>query len=289
MPASPPAASSFDRPIFLLSSPRSGSTLLFETLRKAPRAYSIGGESHALIETVPGLHPAQRGWSSNRLTAADLTPAIAAELAHRFRFNLHDRDGQPAPAAASVRMIEKTPKNSLRVPFFHTLFPDAVFVFLYRDWRQTLASMIDAWTSGRFATYPRLPGWTPPAWSLLLVPGWEMLRGLPLPEIVARQWSTTLDLLLDDLEALPASTIAALDYDDLIATPDITIRALSSAVGLDWDVSLGRTLPLSPTTLTTPDAQKWRRHERDLAAIEPLVAATDTRARAFLKRYAIGD
>ena len=283
-----PVAAGFDRPIFLLSSPRSGSTLLFQTLRKAPCAYSIGGESHTLIETVPGLHPAQRGWHSNRLTAADLTPAVAEELARRFRFNLVDRDGRRAPPSGRVRMIEKTPKNSVRVPFLHTLFPDAAFIFLYRDWRQTIASIIEAWASGRFVTYPRLPDWPPPAWSLLLVPGWEALRGRPPAEIAARQWSTALDMLLDDLESRPAATIAALDYDDLVAAPDDTMRALCAAVDLGWDVDLGCDLPLSPTTLTRPDAEKWRRHERAILAMEPLVAETDARARAFMARYAIG-
>ena len=64
-----------DRPIFILSSPRSGSTLLFQTLAQAPAVFSIGGESHGLIEQIPGLHPRERGWTSNRLVAAD-APAV---------------------------------------------------------------------------------------------------------------------------------------------------------------------------------------------------------------------
>ena len=47
----------FDRPVFILSPPRSGSTLLFETLARAPGVYTIGGESHRIFESVPTLHP----------------------------------------------------------------------------------------------------------------------------------------------------------------------------------------------------------------------------------------
>ncbi|MDB5480941.1 MAG: hypothetical protein JWO83_1994, partial [Caulobacteraceae bacterium] len=43
----------FDRPIFIVSPPRSGSTLLFETLMKAPGLATVGGESHALMESIP--------------------------------------------------------------------------------------------------------------------------------------------------------------------------------------------------------------------------------------------
>ena len=58
-----------DRPVFVVSSPRSGSTLLFETLARARELFTIGGESHRVIEAIPGLHPRDRDWSSNRLEA----------------------------------------------------------------------------------------------------------------------------------------------------------------------------------------------------------------------------
>src|SRR5947209_1566962 len=62
-----------ERPIFIVSTPRSGSTLLFETLEQAPGLYTTGQESHWAIEDIPGLSPPERGWSSNRLTAEDAT------------------------------------------------------------------------------------------------------------------------------------------------------------------------------------------------------------------------
>lgn len=283
----PMHAAGFERPVFLLSSPRSGSTLLFQTLIRAPDAYSIGGESHALLETVPGLHPAQRGWSSNRLLADDLTPAIGAEITKRLRANLRDRHGHAAPSCGRVRLIEKTPKNSIRVPFLRALFPDALCVFLYRDWRQTLSSMIEAWTSGRFVTYPRLPQWPSPAWSLLLVPEWQRLKGRPVAEIVAHQWSTALTILLDDLEAIPSDRVVALDYQDLVATPDETMQRLATRLDLGWDLRLEGALPLSATTVSPPSADKWRRHEREILAVAPIVSTADARARAFLKRRAL--
>jgi hypothetical protein len=275
----------FDRPVFLLSSPRSGSTLLLKTMAQAPDALTIGGESHALIETIPGLHPFDRGWSSNRLEATDATPAIAGELRHRFAMTLRDRDGIPARGA--VRMVEKTPKNSLRVPFFDAIFPDALFVYLHRDVRQTLSSMIEAWSSGLFRTYPRLPDWPGTPWSLLLVPGWQDWRGLPLPEIVARQWAAVTSLLLDDLDRLPKERTMALAYDQLVATPRPTMEALSRAVGLGWDRPLDGNLPLSATTVTAPSAEKWRRHEAEIRAIWPIVEPVDTRARAWLEAHRI--
>ena len=154
MSAGAAAASSFrdklERPVFIVSTPRSGSTLLFETLAQAPGLYSTGQESHWLIEDTADFDPAKRGWSSNRLTADDARAEAVEDLSRGFYRDLRDRDGRPPQGP--VRMLEKTPKNALRVPFFNTAFPDGLFVYLYRDVRQTLASMMEAWASGGFRT-----------------------------------------------------------------------------------------------------------------------------------------
>src|SRR6185437_6093047 len=97
----------------------------------------------------------------------------------------------------------KTPKNALRTPFLAKVFPDARFIYLYRDPKQVLASMMEAWESGGFRTYPQLPDWKGLPWSMTLIPGWRDLIGKPLPEIVAVQWRTITGVLLDDLAALP--------------------------------------------------------------------------------------
>lgn len=273
----------FDRPVIVVSSPRSGSTLLFETLAQAPGLFSPGGESHWLIEDVPGLAPAERGWRSNRLTAEDATPERVEQLAAAFHGALRDRDGRPAQGR--VRMLEKTPKNALRVPFFDAAFPDALFVYLYRDVRQTLGSMIEAWASGAFATYPELPGWRGYPWSLLLVPGWEELSGQPLPAVVARQWTITTETLLDDLAGIPRGRVRALDHGEFLADPQPTMERLAGRLGLGWDRSLDAPLPLSRTTLSRPASDKWRRFESHIETVWPLVEKADARARDFLDSF----
>src|SRR4051794_17975713 len=94
---SPPPAGGFraqiEQPILIVSAPRSGSTLLFETLAKAPNLFTIGGESHQVIERVPALSMPARSWRSNRLDATDATGEVSEQLASNFHAALHDRDG----------------------------------------------------------------------------------------------------------------------------------------------------------------------------------------------------
>lgn len=273
----------FDRPIFIVSTPRSGSTLLFETLEQAPQLFTIGQESHWIIEDTADFDPAKRGWESNRLMAEDARPDAVETLAGAFYRELRDR-GRRA-AEGRVRMLEKTPKNALRVPFFAAAFPDSIFVYLYRDARETLASMMEAWASGAFQTYPRLPKWTGYPWSLLLVPGWRDLIGQPLPVVVAHQWTTTTNVLLDDVARIPGERLRVVEHDAFLRDPGATAAQLARSVGLDWDREIGSELPLSKTTVSQPRPDKWRRLEREIESVLPIVADADARAREFIGKF----
>ena len=267
----PPEQRRLQRPIIIVSPPRSGSSLLFETLAKAPGLFTVGGESHALIESVPALRPDHRGWPSNELRASDASAPMTTHLRRLFYANLRDRNGQGPPSHGPVRMLEKTPKNALRIPFLAEVFPDATFVYLYRDPRETISSMLDAWRSGRFVTYPDLPDWEGDPWSLLLTPEWRELIGRPLPEVVVDQWVRTTTKLLDDLEALDPERWCVTSYDRLVDDPASAIAQLCAHLGIEWDVELDERLPDSRHTLESPHPQKWRKNADELEAVwEPV-------------------
>lgn len=279
MPSVRGARARFDRPIFIVSSPRSGSSLLFETLTQAPGVFSIGGESHALIEGIDSLHPAANGWQSNGLGEADARPEVVEELASRFAAAARNREGV-SPKPGRFRFIEKTPKNSLRIPFLRAAFPDAFFIYLYRDERATISSMLEAWRSGRFLTYPELPGWSGQPWSLALVPGWQEWVSKPLAEVAVRQWAAVTDAVLDELEKLPDDAWCVASYDRLIADPQQEIQRLCKFVGIQWDRELAIPLPSSRHTLTPPDPAKWVANAALLEPYLPIAAQASERARA---------
>ena len=265
-----------DRPVFIVSPPRSGSTMLFEALARARDVFTIGGESHRVIESIPGLHPAARGWGSNRLDVTHASPDTVNALRRAFVAELRDREGR-RPTGASARLLEKTPKNALRVPFLAAAFPDATFVSLYRDPRETLSSMIEAWRSGMFVTYRDLPEWKGDLpWSMLLVPGWRELGEKSLPEIVAAQWATTTTTLLDDLEALDPDRWCVASYSRLVAEPAEELARIAGFCDLEWDVEIEGSLPIARHTVDAPAPEKWRRNaealERIWGEIDPVAA-----------------
>ncbi|HJQ37102.1 MAG TPA: sulfotransferase [Thermoanaerobaculia bacterium] len=271
-----------ERPVIILSLPRTGSTMLFDALAQSPTLYTIGGESHVVIEGMEQLRAERRGYESSRLTATDATPEVAATLTARFHAILRDRNN--VRAAGTVRMLEKTPRNALRVPFLDAVFPDALFLYLHRDPRSTISSMLDAWRSPWLATYPTLPGWRGHPWSMLLVPGWRELNGRPLAEIVAAQWATTTRILLDDLASIRSDRICATTYDALVAAPQRELERLCAFAGAAWDRVIPGRLPVSRTALTLPDQSKVARNEADLSIAMPLVEEVAAREQEWLER-----
>jgi hypothetical protein len=227
----PDYESLFDRPVIILAAPRSGSTLLFETLSEAPAVWTVGGESHQFIEGLRTLNPSYGMVESNRLLAENTNERITSMLRKR----------------------------------------GALYVYLYREPRANISSMMEAWRAGRWVTYPRLRGWNGMPWSLLLPPGWQKLDGRPLQEICAFQWATTNRIISEDLAKLPPERWMACHYEDLTADAERTARQICEFAGIDMDQHflnhLRAPLPLSRYTHTAPKAEKWRKNEAEINTV----------------------
>jgi LPS sulfotransferase NodH len=272
------------RPVFIVAAPRSGSTLLFETLAVAQDLFTLGGEAHALVEGIPQLRPGASNVESNRLAAEHAADEFADQIVSEILRGLRNSRGEPAAAAGPVRFLEKTPKNVLRIPFFDRIFPDACYIFLWRDPRDNISSIIEAWRSGQWKTYNGLPGFDGP-WSLLLPPGWRGLNGRPLQEIAAFQWESANRIALDDLAGLPRERWLPVRYEDLCADPTATIRRICEFAGIEVDRALAQhvaaPLPMSRYTLTPPAAGKWRNNQNLVERVLPSVQNTWNRLRSL--------
>ena len=275
------------RPVVIVSAPRAGSTLLAETLRELPQIWTIGGESHQILESLPSLTPRAKGYASNRLVAEDLTARMRTRLQAIFLGGMRDRKRRPYVKhrlGSPARFLEKTPRNVIRVPFLNALFPDALFVLLVRDPRQNVSSIMDAWQAGeRFVNLRKLPGWEAGEawkageWKLLLTSGWRALRAPSLADVAALQWSEANDLAIRDLEVVPADRKCTVDYDELVADPMTTLQRVCAFAGLSMDLEfrarLAGGLAHSSATVTPPRPDKWKKNEKAMESrMAPLLA-----------------
>ncbi len=280
----------FDRPVFIVAAPRSGSTMLFETLQKNIDFWSLGDESHSEFESIKELGIAAKHYTSNQLEAADLNETIGSKLIKKFLQKMHNIDGvnylqlPESQRPNRIRFLEKTPKNALRIPFLKALFPSAKFIYLQRAPESNIGSMIDAWQSQRFVTYSELPNWSG-SWSLLLPEGWQQQKGKNVVEIAAWQWQSANNRIMDTLEQLPEQDYCIIDYDQLLENREKTLKAIcnfsSVPFGPRMQSIIRGNLSLSKYTLTKPGKDKWKRYENTILAAKSIYADTASRMQNF--------
>lgn len=268
-------------PTLIVSAPRSGSNLLFELLTRQPEIWTIGGESHAIFNEFPHLRAENELLDSGCLGAGHADAGTRRLMRAVFVCLLRDMQRRLLHALktpgirGALNFVEKTPRNALNIPFLREVFPDARFVFLHRDPRACIASLVEAWTvglqTGRFVTFRDLPDWDRSAWCFLLPPGWRNMKGKTLPEIAAFQWSQSNRIVLDELQSLPRDRWTAVSYEALVDDPGAAQVQLCRFIDPEMQpVPVdGRTLPLSRTTLSPPHPDKWKKHRADIEALLP--------------------
>lgn len=267
----------FKQPIFIISAPRAGSTLLFETLAKFPDVWTIGEESHELIEDIPSLHPSSQNFESNALSEFHATKDVVQTLKQRFVRQLRNRNREDylkldaASRPNVIRFLEKTPKNVLRIPFLKTVFPDAKFIYLHRESKDNISSLLEGWRSLRFVAYRNLQNWAHRQWSFVLPHGWRELHSASLIEIAAYQWRACNETIETDLKKIPKSDWFKISYSDLVLHPKETLMQIAHFAELDKDCNiedlLSQTLPISRLTLSPPSVDKWRKYELELETV----------------------
>ncbi|MFC3051575.1 sulfotransferase family protein [Kordiimonas pumila] len=281
-------------PVIILSAPRSGSTLLFEQLAQHDPFWTIGGESHAVFRAFPHLKAENAELDSMTLTAAHADDATSDAMRRCFLYLLRSQQGvpylalPPAHRPPAFCFLEKTPRNALNIAFLLKVFPRARFLYLHRDPRQTVSSLIEAWTvglqTGRFVTFRDLPGWPLPAWCFVLPRGWQNMAGKPLAEIAAFQWAASNLAIMEGLKGLDRSRFTTLAYDQFIRDPKGALASATEALGVQvhgTQAPAAGALPLSRTTLSQPHAEKWRRHEAEIMALMPMLSSVMEQIEAF--------
>ncbi|HVF54451.1 MAG TPA: sulfotransferase [Actinomycetota bacterium] len=267
-------------PVFIIGAPRSGTSLLYSILRTSSRFAHWPGEAHEVWEA--DFHPALTGWESNILRRTDAYGLEAERIRRSFFLVTGSRH----------RLIDKTPRNALRVAFIDEVFPDARFIFLKRDGRDNVNSLINAWRTPRYRTYAlpephSLDGVDPRWWKFTLYPGWRDDADGPLEVVAARQWQLSNEHALDDLATVEEARRFEIAYEDLVDDPEVRAGELFEWLGLDYEAASraeafrSRSAPIN--VVTPPERGKWRRENPDeIGAIVPLIAPT-------MKRLGYGD
>jgi hypothetical protein len=267
-----PRAAPPRRPVFILGSPRSGTTMLVDLLDRSPSLVSFARGSQFLWEMFHTIEGS--GWESQVVGPEEIT-------GHERRvvnWTIHELCGDK-------RYLDKFPRNCLRGEYLYELFPDARFVAIHRDGRSAVSSLITGWrTAGKFGQGTDLPvtldieGYDGGNWRFLVPPGWrEYATGHTLAQVCAFQWSEGNDAILRARERIPAEQWTEVRYEDFLDEPRATASRLLDRLDLpqeeevlSWAANLDT--HVSRTAVSDPSRDKWRaEHPREITSILPQI------------------
>jgi len=198
------------RPVFLLSMPRSGSTLLQSILSSHPDI-ATAPEPWFLL-SLAGLRDATGSHARYNATIAQRAftdlDRVAAErggsIDHAIRAFTLEAYQQLADDRAKF-FLDKTPRYAAIADWLREIFPDAAFVVLWRDPRDVIASMIRTWGGGR--------------WNVFLYE-YDLYAGARSLATFARDPS-----------------VLSVTYEDLVASPEITLKLIDDYLELDAPIA----------------------------------------------------
>jgi Sulfotransferase family len=246
-------------PVFVVGCCRAGTSLVHETLALAHGLASLGYSTPEFWDSLFGPH--SNGWESEAASARDARPEHRDRAFAYFSARL-----------GPGRYVDKTCINTLRIPYLLTLFPKAQFVFIYRDGRDNVSSLIDGWRKGGPFSLRSFLGASPEPvaidhgrftdWCFFLPPGWRDFNRSPLEDVCAYQWVVANELALNAQLSVPSEQWISIRYEDVIANAEREFHRICERLALPFDGELKarcRELARHTTSLISgpPKLGKW--------------------------------
>lgn len=171
----------------IIGCPRSGTSILGELIASHPDVSYIFEASNIWELAGAGID------GSHRLTAEHATPRVKQKIRKWFE----------ARQNGAAMVIEKCPRNALRVPFLRAVFPEAKLIHIVRDGRDVACSLTagmggDRWLHAR-----------PIRWKQIMAEHSGPVR-------CAVGWRDIVETTLSDLVDVPHHAIS---YEDLVHEP----------------------------------------------------------------------
>lgn len=222
--------------LFLISLPRSGSTLLQRMLASSPQVATLPEPWMWLLLTQPlGYRHVLADYSQRGLiTAASemIRHLPGGETEYWEWAEAHLLDIYAAAASrtgdgtAPTYLLDKTPRYATIAPELHAHLPHARFIVLWRDPRDILQSISSTWDDGR---------WRPSRWAVDLGDGMDGMTKLASIRDPAR--------------------VTHIGYEEVVRKPGHVWAQLSEFLDLD----LGP-VPTSPDAITGPLGDQTGQH-----------------------------
>jgi hypothetical protein len=263
---------SLDRPIVVIGAARSGTKILRDTLGRHPGLVAVPYDVNFVWKY------GHYGVAHDELQPTQLRPGIRAYIRKQLAGFC---------SSSSLRLIEKTVGNALRVGYVRAVLPDARFIHLIRDGRAVTESSMRQWRApmdlrrsvvklrhvppSAMPTYAvqyarsyvrrrlnsdgRVSTWGP-RWSGID----EVATTRPLVEVCALQWLRCVESARQQLSVIDPADVIEIRYEDFVNRPVEILDEVVGFAGLAKSDELERA---AVTAVTKENIGKWsQRMER---------------------------
>lgn len=183
------------KPIFIIGSPRSGTTLLRLILDSHPNI-SCGPETHFLVDLSKIVNARWEQVEAFGFDKAYWHQKIASFF-DSFQTEYAQKRGKQ-------RWAEKTPKYTTMLGFINELFPDSQMIHIIRDGRDVVTSHRDRW-------------------------GYKVaMRSI-------NDWKRYVTLATEFGKKMPSDRYIEVRYEDLVTQPEDILHGLFDYLGEPWD------------------------------------------------------
>jgi len=222
-----------DRPVFVIGCSRAGTTLVYKTLSESHELGTLQRETH---DFWAGLHPLQeKNWATHGLAAAEASEYDRDSVTRYF----YARTG-------SRRFVDKNNQNGLCVPYLHSLFPDASFIYVKRSPGDNVNSLIEGWGrpdefanwSGSLPASVAIDGGHYKQWCFFVADGWREYISARIEEVCAFQYNSMNQAILAARELVPKQQWTEVFYEDLVRNPVAGFREVFRHCDLGFDAQL---------------------------------------------------
>ncbi|MGD7037003.1 sulfotransferase family protein [Methylotuvimicrobium buryatense] len=247
-------------PIFLVGCSRAGTTVTFETIRASKDLLSFPYEIPQFWHSLHG--PWNQNWSSEAAFEHDAHPGHRQKACAYFYSRL-----------GKGQVVDKSCINVMRIAYLHRLFPNAYFIYIQRDGRDNISSLMEGWKQrGRFNLQQYL-GKLPETvsindgefddWCFFLPPGWRDYNHAPLEEACAYQWITANKMALEAMPLIADDKWIHLRYEDIFEAPVEMFQSVFDRLQIPFTDDLKNhcaTLNKRPTSIVNgpPKKEKWK-------------------------------
>lgn len=268
----------FPDPIFIVGCSRAGTTITFESIRQSTELLSFPYEIPQFWHSLFG--PWNNHWNSEVATTGDAVPGHRDQAFAYFYARL-----------GKGLVLDKSCINILRIPYLHALFPKAKFIYIHRDGRDNINSLIEGWRHNDHFGLSKLLGKIPADirinngefndWHFFLPPDWQSYNDATLEEVCAHQWLSANRLALDAKESIPNEQWIQIKYENIFESPVEMFGEVFERLNIPFTDALKThcaNLNQHPTSIVNglPKKEKWKSRNKDaieriLPKIEPLM------------------